>query len=97
MIAAFVAALQLAVGAPPAAIPQTPSAAVSVSSSGGWSTTGPLIVKDASRSLSVPLVQTPMGPLLRAEQLKPVVAVTVSHLMADRWMIIIGSTALEVE
>jgi N-acetylmuramoyl-L-alanine amidase len=98
MIVAFVAALQLAIGTPgqPAAIPQAPSS-VSVSSSAGWSTTGPLIVKDASRSLSVPLVQTPTGPLLRADQLRPIVAVTVSHLMADRWMIIVGGTALEVE
>jgi N-acetylmuramoyl-L-alanine amidase len=98
MIAALAAALQLAIGTQgqPAAVPQAPSS-VSVSSSAGWSTAGPLIVKDASHSLSVPLVQTPTGPLLRAEQLKPIVAVTVSHLMADKWMIIIGNMAIEVE
>jgi len=96
MIVAFVAALQLAIGAPvpPATLPQ---ATVAVSSAAGFSVAGPLLVKDASHSLSIPLVQTPAGPLLRADQLKPIVAVTVSHLMADRWMIIVGSTAIEVQ
>src|SRR5258705_4778282 len=57
---------------------------------------GPLIVKDASRSVSVVLVATPDGPILRADALRPVVPVTVSHLMGDRWMLIVNGTAIEV-
>ncbi len=58
---------------------------------------GPLIVKDASRSISVALVATADGPLLRAEHLRPVIPVTVSHLMADRWLLIVNNAAIEVE
>ena len=58
---------------------------------------GPLVVKDASRTISVPLVPTADGPLLRADQLRPIVPVTVSHLMGDRWMIIVNGAAIEVE
>ena len=57
----------------------------------------PLVVKDASRSLSVALVAGASAPLVRADQLRPVVAVTVSHLMGERWMLIMGGTAIEVE
>ena len=42
--------------------------------------TGPLVVKDASRSSKVALVASDAGPLLRADQLRPIVPVTVSHL-----------------
>src|SRR5882672_7825194 len=58
---------------------------------------GPLIVKDASRSVSVALSPSPDGPMLRVDQLRPVVPVTVSHLMGDRWMIIVKRKAIEVE
>ncbi|MEP6999694.1 MAG: N-acetylmuramoyl-L-alanine amidase [bacterium] len=58
---------------------------------------GPLVVKDASRSITVPLVAAPGGPLLRAEQLKPVIPITVSHLTGNRWMLIVNGTAIEVE
>ena len=57
---------------------------------------GPLVVKDASRSVSIPLAASPDGPVLRADALRPVVPVTVSHLMGDRWMLIVNGTAIEV-
>jgi len=56
-----------------------------------------LVVKDATRSVSVALVPSASGPLLRAEQLRPVVPLTVSHLTGDQWMLIVGSSAIEVE
>jgi N-acetylmuramoyl-L-alanine amidase len=61
--------------------------------------TGPraLVVKDASRSVSVPLSASSQGPMLRADQLRPVVPVTVSHVTGDRWMLIVGGSAIEVE
>ena len=54
-------------------------------------------VKDASRSSRVALVATPGGPLLRADQLKPIVPLTVSHLTGNRWMLIANGAAVEVE
>jgi N-acetylmuramoyl-L-alanine amidase len=81
MITALLAALQL-VASSPVAPPITP--------------TGPLIVKDASRSVSVALSPSPDGPMLRVDQLRPVVPVTVSHLMGERWMIIVKGKAIEV-
>jgi N-acetylmuramoyl-L-alanine amidase len=57
----------------------------------------PLVVKDASRSVSVALVDSPDGPMLRADALRPVLPVTVSHLMGERWMLIVNGTAIEVE
>jgi N-acetylmuramoyl-L-alanine amidase len=59
--------------------------------------TGPLIVKDATRSVSIPLVAGESGPLVRADRMRPVVPITVSHLMGDRWMLIINGTSIEVE
>ena len=56
-----------------------------------------LIVKDATRSVSVPLSASSQGPMVRADQLRPVVPVTVSHVTGERWMLIIGGTAIEVE
>jgi N-acetylmuramoyl-L-alanine amidase len=82
MILALVAAFQIV-----AAVPQADTA----------SHAGPLVVKDASRSASVPLVAAPGGPLLRAEQLRPIVPLTVSHLTGNRWMLIVNGTAIEVE
>ena len=58
---------------------------------------GTLTVKDASRSASVALVAAEGGPLLRAEQLRPIVPITVSHLTGSRWMLIVNGTAIEVE
>jgi N-acetylmuramoyl-L-alanine amidase len=58
---------------------------------------GPLVVKDASRSISVALLPGADGPMLRADQLRPVIPVTVSHLMGERWMIIVKGKAIEVE
>src|SRR5215207_4904314 len=58
---------------------------------------GPLRIKDASRTLSVELLPSPNGPLVRAEQLRPIVPVTVSHLTGERWLLIIGGSAIEVE
>ncbi len=60
-------------------------------------TAGPLVVKDATRSLTVQLVPGDSGPLLRAEQLRPVVPLTVSHLTGNRWLLIVNGTAIEVE
>jgi N-acetylmuramoyl-L-alanine amidase len=60
-------------------------------------TPGPLIVKDASRSVSVPLVASPSGPLVRPDQLRPVVPITVSHLTRERWLLIVGGASIEVE
>jgi N-acetylmuramoyl-L-alanine amidase len=79
MIAALLAAFQLAVASPSS------------------SESGPLIVKDASRTVSVPLVPSAAGPMVRAEQLRPVVPITVSHLTGDQWMLIVGGSAIEVE
>ena len=56
-----------------------------------------LIVKDASRKVSVPIVASPTGPLVRPDQLRPVVPITVSHLTGDRWMLIVGGSSIEVE
>jgi N-acetylmuramoyl-L-alanine amidase len=56
-----------------------------------------LVIKDASRSLSVPLVASSLGPLVRADQLRPVLPVTVSHVTGERWMLILGAAAIEVE
>jgi N-acetylmuramoyl-L-alanine amidase len=62
-------------------------------------TTAPraLVVKDASRSVSVPLSASAQGPMLRADQLRPVIPVTVSHVTSNRWMLIVGGSAIEVE
>ena len=83
MICILLAALQLT-----AASPARPSDA---------GPEGPLVVKDASRSVHVALEATPDGPMLRADALRPVVPVTVSHLMGERWMIIVNGTAIEVQ
>jgi N-acetylmuramoyl-L-alanine amidase len=56
-----------------------------------------LLVKDATRSSSVPLVPGHGGPLLRAEALRPIVPVTVSHLTSERWMLIVNGAAIQVE
>lgn len=58
---------------------------------------GLLVVKDASRSAKVALVASESGPLLRADQLRPIVPLTVSHLTGSRWMLIVNGTAIEVE
>jgi N-acetylmuramoyl-L-alanine amidase len=80
MILALAAAFQIA-----AAVP-------------GHSTPRPsiVVVKDASRSANVTLVSGAGGPLLRAEQLKPIVPITVSHLTGNRWMLIVNGTGIEV-
>jgi N-acetylmuramoyl-L-alanine amidase len=59
--------------------------------------TGPLVLKDASRRATVAVVASPSGPLVRADQLRPIVPLTVSHLTNDRWMLIVGGSAIEVE
>ena len=56
-----------------------------------------LVVKDASRKVSVPIVASSSGPLVRPDQLRPVVPITVSHLTGDRWMLIVGGSSIEVE
>ena len=56
-----------------------------------------LVVKDASRKVSVPIVVTASGPLVRPDQLRPVVPITVSHLTGDRWLLIVGGSSIEVE
>ena len=58
---------------------------------------GPLIVKDASRKVSIPLVASSSGPLVRPDQLRPVVPITVSHLTGERWLLIVGGSSIEVE
>ena len=80
MILALVAAFQLAAGTPPDST-RPPSV---------------VVVKDASRSATVALVSGAGGALLRAEQLRPIIPVTVSHLTGNRWMIIVNGTAIEV-
>lgn len=57
----------------------------------------PLVVKDAGRSASVPLIVATGGLLLRADQLRPIIPVTVSHLTGARWMLIVNGTAIGVE
>jgi N-acetylmuramoyl-L-alanine amidase len=56
-----------------------------------------LVVKDASRKLSVPIVASATGPLVRPDQLRPVVPITVSHLTGDRWLLIVNGSSIEVE
>ncbi len=58
---------------------------------------GAFVVRDASRSVSVPLVYSPTGPLVRPELLRPIVPITVSHLTGDRWLLIVGGSTIEVE
>ena len=82
MILTLVAAFQLAVSSTPVQPGAAPAS---------------LTVKDASRSLSVGLIAASGGPLLRAEQLKPVVPITVSHLTGSRWMLIVNGTGIAVE
>src|SRR6476661_2816396 len=57
----------------------------------------PLVVKNASRSVSVTLVATAEGPIHRADALRPVVPITGSHVMGERWMLIVNGTAIEVQ
>jgi N-acetylmuramoyl-L-alanine amidase len=56
-----------------------------------------LVVKDATRSVSLTVLETASGPLVRADQLKPILGITVSHLMGERWMLIVGGSAIQVE
>jgi len=56
-----------------------------------------LLVKDATRQKAVALVAGDGGPLLRADALRPVVRMTVSHLTGDRWMLIVNGAAIQVE
>lgn len=56
-----------------------------------------LVIKDAARSTSIALVPGPAGPLVRADQLRPIIARTVSHLTGNRWMVIINATPIEIE
>lgn len=56
-----------------------------------------LLVKDATRAKTVALVSGDGGPLLRADALRPVVPVTVSHLTGNRWMLIVNGAAIQVE
>jgi N-acetylmuramoyl-L-alanine amidase len=98
MILSFVAAFQLVVAAPPqqaSAAPLPLSATLAAPSPA--LVTGPLVVKNASKTVSVALVPTSAGPLIRADQIKPVIPITVSHLMGERWMVIVGNTAIEVQ
>jgi N-acetylmuramoyl-L-alanine amidase len=54
-------------------------------------------VKDASRAAKVALIPTADGPLVRADQLRPIVPITVSHVTGNRWMLIANGAAIEVE
>lgn len=56
-----------------------------------------LTVSDASRHAVVALVPSDGGSLLRADQLRPIVAITVSHLTGSRWMLIVGGQSIELE
>ena len=56
-----------------------------------------LVVKDASHATSLPIVSTPAGPMVRADLLRPILRITVSHLMGERWLLIAGAAAIEVE
>ena len=56
-----------------------------------------LVVKDATHSVTLAVVQTPAGPMVRADRLKPILGVTASHLMGDRWVLIVGSSVIELE
>ena len=56
-----------------------------------------ILVKDASRASAVALAPGNGGPLLRAESLRPIVPVTVSHLTGQRWMLIVNGAAIQVE
>ncbi len=73
------------------------AAAFQVAAAASPTATGPLLVKDASRSASIGLVAAPGGPLLRAEQLRPIVPLTVSHLTGNRWLLLVNGATIEVE
>jgi N-acetylmuramoyl-L-alanine amidase len=60
-------------------------------------TVRPLVVKDATHSVTVPVLGSALGPLVRADGLRPVVPITVSHVTGERWMLIVGGSAIEVE
>ena len=70
---------------------------LTIAGASGGGPDGPLIVKNASRSVSVTLVATADGPILRADAIRPVVPITVSHVMGERWMLIVNGTAIEVQ
>ena len=70
---------------------------LTIAGASGGSPDGPLVVKNASRSVSVTLVATADGPILRADAIRPVVPITVSHVMGERWMLIVNGTAIEVQ
>lgn len=70
---------------------------LTIASASGAGPDGPLVVKNATRSVTVTLVATPDGPMLRADALRPVVPITVSHVMGERWMLIVNGTAIEVQ
>lgn len=74
-------------------------AAVQIAVAVPAATTGPtaLVIRNASRSASLALVPTATGPLVRAAQLSPIIARTVSHLTGNRWMVIINAAAIELE
>ena len=56
-----------------------------------------LVVKDATRTAAVALVPGRGGPLVRADALRPIVPLTVSHLTGQRWMLIVNGAAIQVE
>ena len=70
---------------------------LTIAGTSGGGPDGPLVVKNASRSVSVALVATADGPILRADAIRPVVPITVSHVMGERWMLIVNGTAIEVQ
>ena len=63
----------------------------------GVAPAGSLVVKDVNRSVTVELLASPDGPLLRASAVRPVLPITVSHLMGERWVLVVNGTAVHVE
>ena len=70
---------------------------ITIADPSGGAPGGPLVVKDASRSISVALESSADGPMLRADALRPIVPVTVSRLTGAKWVLIVKGTAIEVE
>ena len=55
-----------------------------------------LVVKNASRRVALGVDRGGGTPMVRADRLKAILGVTVSHLMADRWLLIVGGASIEV-
>jgi N-acetylmuramoyl-L-alanine amidase len=60
-------------------------------------TEGTLVVRDASRSQRVALMLTSTGPMLRPEQLNPIVGLVLTRTGPARFSVVVGGVTMEME